>query len=725
MKKFAIYIVTVIALLGAVLVMYMRYVRSSEYPVFIESFDHGIMTVENAHSSGNDNKFRIVCKRGDGLTVNINPERTDSVYYNLSKLVVNGEDVTDQVDMLQYKTKVDSKMTILAYFKKGKRPSESAENTSVSFSKEPVITDPADNEYFGSRVAYDIEDPSIIFDSASGYYYCFGSNNVVVRSKDLINWSNRTTYFKTAEGASDKSVMSFSQFGSVKEWAETHGYEKDEAYSTSSNNRQPLAPDIVKVGSTYYLYFSISKQAKANESAIFCVKTSDLEAAIESKTWIDVGLVVSSCANAKSQVYDAADAVHPSVLSADGKMYMAYGSYFGKSSINGAIHLLELDAQTGLLSKSSAINAAGDEISTLHGSKRHHSGMLIARPGRIPALGKKEGSLVTAADLVYNGDNGYYYLFVTYGDGQSNYNVRVARSKAVGGPYLDVNGNSMSDFAKNQYTTGLKLIGGYNFTMSSGGGVSYTDVGKASTGSPCIIKADDGKWIMASQARAYYKFEESVVTGDKVAKDNELDVDTAPSLEIRQIFFKDGWPFAVPEAYAGEEVAEGIKASQLYGNWDVIVFDNSGDSENYEAVERNTSQMVSIFEGMTISQKNIADKTKLSKLRFEKLNKSSYVMLLDGKEYTIYPVVAWDWELSMGVMTFTGMSDDGTTVWGKKNTSAFMGIYSDTFYYLLSMVDKDTQDEYMERIESISGNPSQISIDAMTDELIGIVLEKQ
>lgn len=727
MKKVMPFILTIVALFAAVFVMYFKYIRISECPVFIESFEHGVLTVDSHETIGKDNKFKLMCKRGDTVTVTINPERTDKSYYNLSKLVVNGVNVTKEVEMLKYKTKVEDKLTIVAYFKKGKRPSSKTGTTSVNFPSEPNIENPFDNEYLGSMDAYNVKDPSIIYDSQSGFYYCFGSDNVVIRSKDLINWSDRTTYFKSPSDADSKAVMDFSKFGSVNKWAKAHGYKGDKASSNSSNSRKPLAPDIVKVGSTYYLYFSISKQENSNESAIFCVKTKNLAAAVEQKKWTDVGLIISSCADVKENHYDKASATHPSIVVKDNHMYMAYGSYYDKDGVNGAIYLLELDAKTGKLKKSSQINEMGETVSTLHGSDVFKTGKLIARPGRVPAYGKKEGSMITATDIIYNSDTEYYYLFMTYGDEQSNYNIRVARSKKIEGPYYDMSSKAMDEFAasskNNQYSKGLKLIGGYNFVMSSGGGVSYTDVGKAAIGSPSVIKCADGKWIMASQSRLYYKVDDAVVTGDNIAKENDIkDVYTAPSLEIRQIFFTDeSWPLALPEAYAGENVKKTVKDTDMYGNWDVIVFDNSASKDNSKAVERNISSVVSVFDGMTISKNDIAKKTKLSKLEFSKKDKTSYVMLLDGKTFTVYPVVMWDWELSEGVVTFTGVSDDGTTVWGKKNISPYMGIYSDAFRYLLSMTDNETQEKYKQKIEKISGNPSQINIDTMTAEVLKLL----
>ena len=117
-KKFWFFFTVTVALFAVVAGMYLRYIHQNEYRVFIESFDHGVITVDSNDTAGTDNKYSVICKNGQEITLNINPERTDSAYYNLNKLYVNGEDVTKQVSMLQYKTTVDSKMTILATFKR-------------------------------------------------------------------------------------------------------------------------------------------------------------------------------------------------------------------------------------------------------------------------------------------------------------------------------------------------------------------------------------------------------------------------------------------------------------------------------------------------------------------------------------------------------------------------------------------------------------------------------
>lgn len=737
-KKFWFFFTVTMVLFAVVLGMYFKYIHQNQYRVFIESFEHGVITVDSKETLGGDEKYSVLCQKGQELTLNINPERTDSTYYNLNKLYVNGEDVTKQVNMLQYKTVVDKKMTIVATFKKGKRPENSKNDIAQLDISAPELLSATGDGYLGSFASYDIKDPTIIYDEKSGYYYCFGSDNVVIKSVDLVNWGGRTTYFPHNELSQNNAIMSFDAFDSVYDWADEHGYGSDELYSDKNEDRTPLAPDIVKVDGTYYLYFTLSKVSGANEAAIFCVKTDDLQEAVTYKRWEDAGLVISSCGRhagtettveedgktkkkSVNKYYDAANASHPSIIISDDGMFMAYGSYYGKDNKEGAIYLLELNRKTGLLKNESICNSQGEVISTLHGDKTYRSGVLIAKPGNIPSMTKKDGSLITGSDIVYNKDNGYYYLFVTYGCEDANYNIRVSRSKNITGPYVDYNGQDMGEFKKSQYDKGTMVIGGYNFTSSSRGGVLYTHIGRASIGSPCIIKTSQG-WFMASQSQAYYKVDAEITAGAAKAESLGItNVNADPALEVRQLLWsKDGWPMAEPEVYSGEKAKTNVKMSNLYGNWDVIVFDNSGSEEAIDTVERNVSSIVTLHKNAVITAKDIAKGKSVSTEGVLTKQDDYYAVTIDGTQYNIYPTAVWDWELSEGSIVFTGYSTDGKTIWGKKNLSGALGIYTDAFYHMLGLSDSQTKAEYKKKMNSISSDPSQYAIDSMTDKLIDI-----
>lgn len=735
MKKFLAFFSAIAVLVISGLLVVYKYIIPPDYPVFLESYGEGVMTIDSENADGKDSKYLLNVKRGDTITVNINPKRTDSVYYNLEKLTVNGEDVTSKVNMLQYKTEVYGKLDIVAFFEKGKKPDAGVYDKKLKFQK-TQITFPFDNEYLGSYNAYDFSSPSIIYDDKSGYYYAFGSDNQAVRSKDLQNWTDRTTYFLSPKGKSNENIMLFSQFPSVAKWAKAHGYNKDEAYSSSTNNRKPQSPDIVKIGDTYYLYFSLSKTADANESAIFCVRTTDLEYAVENKDWQDVGVVISSCGynkgenkeKEKSSYYDDCYATAPCVFyDKEGGLFMAYGSYYGRENINGAIYLLELSTKTGLLKKESKYNGKGSTVSTQHSTERYKTGVLIAKPGSVPSLSKKDGSVISESEIIFSKETGYYYLFTTYGEKEGSYNIRVSRSKNVDGPYRDFNSEKMNEFSSskksNQYTKGLYLISGYNFVLSSGGGVSYTDTGRASTGCPSIIQTKDGKLIMALQSRAYYKANGEIVCGDEAAKKYEVSAYTKPTLEIRQIFLSDNqWVLSLPQSFADEEAVSDVKEKEFYGHWDMLIFKADGDKKNYKAIERTVSGAVSIFDSAVISERDIKKGNKLSKNSLKKEGDCSYSLIIDGVKYTVYPTILWDNELSEAAYGLSGIGEDGSVIWGKKNFSFFMGIYTDAYYYVHSLSDDLTQTMYDSQMRKISENPSQEKIDEMTAEMIEKIL---
>lgn len=741
-SKFFAFLTITLVLFGIVFGLYWRFIRVAEFPVFLESFDHGILTVDSTETTGEDNKYKLSWKKDEILTVNINPERTSDAYYNLSKLVVNGVDVTDQVSMLQYRTPVTEKLTILAFFKKGKAPSGYGNSSTKNSVKAPVITKAYDNAYVGAYAAYDVEDPTVFYDAASKQYYCFGSDNVVIKSTDLVNWTGRTTYFKTPENANTNAIMDFSQFASVKKWASEHGYDDIYAVSDNNNDRTPLAPEIVKVGSVYYLYYSLSKQAGANESAIFVAKTTDLAKSISLKKWIDGGMVICSCgqhagegtttdmqgntvtANIEAK-YDAANAVHPSVFYDGTSMYMTYGGYCGSEDINGGIYLLELNPKNGLLKAESTVNAAGDSIGTIHGTDVKTAGTLIAKPGKAPALSASSSSIISGADIIYNKLTGYYYLFTTYGVDDTNYNVRVSRSEAITGPYTDFGGNSMIDLTANQYDRGYMLVGGYNFTSSSTGCVAYTDTGRASVGSPKLIKTSDGTWFMASQSQLYYKVDSKIVTGSLIAEQQEIVANSEPCLEIRELAWDDtGWPVAMPEVYSGTKASFKVNQKDMYGIWDVLVFDKTSDKKDYRAVARSVSQRLSILSNAIISAKDIADGRELNTAGVLKKDKDCYKMTFDGVEYKIHPRIMWDWELNTGSLVFTGIGADGSTIWGKKNFSSTTGMYTDAFYYLYDKCDDTTKAAVDAKVKKISANPTQTYIDKLSQIIIKNLIEK-
>ena len=162
------------------------------------------------------------------------------------------------------------------------------------------------------------------------------------------------------------------------------------------------APDVMKVGDKYFLYYSAP--GTQPKSAIGLLVGKTLDPSSPDYGWTDAGPVVWS-----DGVEDS-NAIDPGVFRdpANGSLWLTYGSYFGY------IRLVELDPKTG---------------------KRLY-------PQRTPVniAINSEASIVIFRD-------GWYYLLVTHGSccagAGSSYSIRIGRARKVTGPYLDRSGIDM------------------------------------------------------------------------------------------------------------------------------------------------------------------------------------------------------------------------------------------------------------------------------------------
>ena len=162
------------------------------------------------------------------------------------------------------------------------------------------------------------------------------------------------------------------------------------------------APDVMKVGDQYFLYYSAP--GTQPKSAIGLLVGKSLDPSSPAYGWTDAGPVVWS-----DGVEDS-NAIDPGIFRdpANGSLWLTYGSYFGY------IRLVELDPKTG---------------------KRLH-------PQRTPTniAINSEASIIISRD-------GWYYLLVTHGSccagAASSYSIRMGRARQVTGPYLDRSGVDM------------------------------------------------------------------------------------------------------------------------------------------------------------------------------------------------------------------------------------------------------------------------------------------
>ncbi|ATC63526.1 hypothetical protein CMV30_05905 [Nibricoccus aquaticus] len=149
------------------------------------------------------------------------------------------------------------------------------------------------------------------------------------------------------------------------------------------------APDVIKIGSTYYCYYSCA--GNGAPAAIGLATATNL-----SGPWTDRGLIVAGN-----------NAIDPAIIRDGSNMYMTYGNW------QSGIDLIQLNATTGLRQGTSRWDLVPGEVE--------------------------------APYLIKNGS--YFYLFFQRGlccNGvNSSYYTQVARSTSITGPYLDKNGVSV------------------------------------------------------------------------------------------------------------------------------------------------------------------------------------------------------------------------------------------------------------------------------------------
>jgi beta-xylosidase len=244
--------------------------------------------------------------------------------------------------------------------------------------------DPADAAILRANGNLDIRvhDPSTLaFSNGEYWVYYTGRGIPSWHSKDLKKWEAGPPVFKEAPPWVAEAVP-------------------------ENRNANFWAPDVLKVGDRYLLYYSVSSFGKKT-SAIALVTNATLDPSDPAFKWRDEGIVVRT-GNAEN--YNAID---PAVFhDTDGKLWMVFGSFWS------GIKLIELDAKTG---------------------------QRVA-PGAAP-VGLAESRTIEAAFL-YRHD-GHYYLFVNHGiccrGIASTYNIRVGRSDTITGPYVDREGKPMLD----------------------------------------------------------------------------------------------------------------------------------------------------------------------------------------------------------------------------------------------------------------------------------------
>jgi len=224
-------------------------------------------------------------------------------------------------------------------------------------------------------------DPSTIVREGDTYWCFFtGRGTPSLHSKDLVKWERGPRVF-------DK----------VPEWIAKEVPKNDGVY---------WAPDLMKVGGQYLLYYSVSSFG-AMHSAIGLATNPTLDPKDPAFRWTDHGPVVQSRDGGDFNTID------PSIfLDDDGKLWLSFGSQWS------GLKLVELDPKTGKRLKPDEPMtplAAGQSIEA-------------------PWIYKRKG---------------FYYLFLNRGNCcagvNSTYHITVGRSEDIRGPYAAKDGALLID----------------------------------------------------------------------------------------------------------------------------------------------------------------------------------------------------------------------------------------------------------------------------------------
>ncbi|MFO1486944.1 MAG: arabinan endo-1,5-alpha-L-arabinosidase [Verrucomicrobiota bacterium] len=251
-----------------------------------------------------------------------------------------------------------------------------------------------------------IHDPSSIIKDGDRYFVFGTRRGIAVRSSpDLLTWTNEPSVFFR-----------------LPEWT-THVAPGFDGFF--------WAPDVIRLNGRFFLYYSVSAWGKQT-SAIGLATNPTLDSAATNYLWQDCGPVIQSTNGSPFNTID------PSVmLDADGRLWMAFGSYWK------GIYLVELDAATGRRANTN-------------------------EPVRLAWNEKIEAACLTRHE-------NFYYLFVNWGQccrgTNSTYEVRIGRAGKVTGPYLDREGRNLVEGGGSPFleSTGRFIGPGHIGILNQGG----------------------------------------------------------------------------------------------------------------------------------------------------------------------------------------------------------------------------------------------------------------
>lgn len=442
-----------------------------------------------------------------------------------------------------------------------------------------------------------VHDPSLVM--ADGEYWVFGSHLAAARSDDLMSWE------RVANEVNDDNPLFedvISELRETFEWAQTDTL---------------WAADVIQLGDgRFYMYYNACK-GDSPRSALGVAMADSVDGPYE-----DLGIMLRSGMwdepSEDGTIYDAQ--VHPNTVDpdaffdAEGNLWMVYGSY------SGGIFILEMDPETG--------SPLPDQ-----GYGKHLMGGNHSR--------------IEAPNIMYNPETEYYYLFTTFGGltADGGYNMRVARSTSPDGPYVDAEGNEMSQVRSDPSLPlfddasiepfGVKLMGNHLFPRHVGDPGTGTGVGYVSPGhNTTHYDPESGQQFLIFHSRFPGRGEQH-------------------EIRVHQMYNNaEDWPVVAPYRYAGETAGTVRGRPEVVGEYAFI--------DHGKAISADVTTATSIRLNWDGSVTGAVEGT------WQRRGRNRALLTVDGAEYSGVFSRQWEPGSATWVMTFTATSAQGESLWGSQ-----------------------------------------------------------